>query len=573
MKSPVLLFTLAAVALAGCNSDLAGDRDRTTSSTSSGAGGAGTGSSSTSTSTTTMGTGGSGTGGTFGMPTASDLKGRCQQSKIAPPMLRRLTRTELENSILDVFPQIAPMYTGVKLGPDALSTLKFSNDASVLVVGGETVKEVLKTAKDVAALVTSSTYLPSILPCSTGAADQACATTFVNTFGPRLYRHALSDDEKNELVSYYASVAGRSNFTMGLKWTLTTMLQAPDFLYRSEIGDAAGKLSPEEIATELSYTFGGTTPSAALMSKASSGALSSPDVLAQEALGLQQTPKGRDTLERFFREWTGYEKVLGTTRMAAPNFDVVQKSMVQETQRFIQEVVFNTGGNVKDLMTAKYTFVDATLAPFYGFGAPGTGLAKVDRPANWGIGLLSQGSILAGTSHPTFTSPVFRGLLVYANLLCSPRPLPPPNGVPPIDQAMTATTTRERFEKSHAQAPCKGCHQQFEPFGFGLESFDETGRYRATEKTFPINAAATATLEGAGTLTFNGLSDLATQLAAMPRVTDCVSGLLTSYAFGGGGGQLCLAEEARTALANGTYGLRDFYAQLAKAPSFTRRTR
>src|SRR5205823_5272733 len=149
--------------------------------------------------------------------------------------------------------------------------------------------------------------------------------------------------------------------------------------------------------------------------------------LVQEALALQQTPKGKDALERFFLEWTGYEKVLGTTKMADPTFDVRAMSMTQETQHFIDEVVFNTGGNVKDLLTAKYTFVDANLVPFYGFGPPGAaGFTKTDRPANWGIGLLAQGSILAGTSHPSMTSPVFRGLLVYTNLLCNTRPKPPP---------------------------------------------------------------------------------------------------------------------------------------------------
>jgi len=67
--------------------------------------------------------------------------------------------------------------------------------------------------------------------------------------------------------------------------------------------------------------------------------------------------------------------------------------------------------------------------------------------------------------------------------------------------------------------------------------------------------------------------DLEAKLAAMDGVTDCVSGLLANYAFGGGGGQVCLAEEARTGLEKGMYGLRDFYAQLATAPSFTRRAR
>jgi len=308
------------------------------------------------------------------------------------------------------------------------------------------------------------------------------------------------------------------------------------------------------------------------MMKADSGALGSPDALVREALALQQTPLGRGTLEKFFLEWTGYEKVLGTTKVALLNFDVVEQSMVKETQNFIAEVVFNTGGNVKDLLTAKYTFVDATLASFYGFGTPGAPFSKVTRPATAGIGLLAQGSILAGTSHPTQTSPVVRGLLVYANLLCNTRPKPP-DVVPKIEDSPPANTTRERFENAHAKAACKSCHQFFEPFGYAFEFFDETGRYRANEKTFAINAAASVQLVDGTTVTFNGLDDLATQLAGMQAVTDCVSGLLATYAFAGGGGRTCLAEDARSALAKGTYGLRDYYAQLAGAPSFTRRVR
>jgi hypothetical protein len=568
MKTSTLLSLAAASALAAaCNGDIGGTRNHDTMASTGMGGATGTGST-----TGTGGTGGSLIGPTT--PSASDLQVRCAQSKIAPPMLRRLTRTELENSILDVFPQIAATYGGVKLGPDPLSSLKFTNDASVLVVGGETAKEILKTAKDVAALVTGSSVLPQVLPCSTGGADQACATTFINTYGPRLYRHALSDTERNELVGYYGSVAGRSNFTMGIKWTLIAMMQSPDFLYRSEVGDASGQLSPEEIASEISYTFGGTTPSAALMTKATSGQLGTPDAVAQEAAALQQTPKGREVLERFFREWTGYEKVLGTTKMAVMDFDVVQASMIQETQQFIDEVVFNTGGNVKDLLTAKYTFVDAKLSQFYAFGAGGGGgtFTKVNRPANWGVGLLAQGSILAGTSHPTMTSPVFRGLLVFANLLCNTRPKPPPV-VPTIDENVPANTTRQRFEMVHAQPGCSTCHQTFEPYGFAFEHFDETGRYRADEKGFAIDATGTTTLPSGATLTFDGLDDLATKLAAMPGVTDCVSGLLANYAFSGGGGKLCLAEEARAAIANGQYGLRDFYVQIARSPSFARRMR
>ncbi len=516
-----------------------------------------------------------GTGGgppTGNTPSASDVRQRCPESKVAPPMLRRLTRRELENTIRDAFPQLGQAWAGVKLGPDPLSTLKFTNDSSALVVGPETAKEILRTAKDVAGLVTGSASLSTILPCAATAADQACASQFIDNVGPKLYRRTLTDAERSELLTYYASVAGRSNFAMGLKWALISMLQSPDVLYRSEIGDASGQLTPEEIATELAYTFGGTAPSTDLLGKASRGELGSADALVREAQALQQTDRGRETLRQFFREWAGYEKVLGTTKDAVTNFAQVQTSMVQETQRFIDEVVFASGGSVKDLLTAKYTFVDTTLAPFYGFGATTAGFTRADRPANWGMGLLAQGSILAGTLHPKQTSPVFRGLLVYAKLLCNVPPQPP-NIVPNIDQAPPANTTRERYENVHAQSSCAACHHAFEPFGYALEHFDESGRYRATENTYTINAAGSAQLADGANLAFDGLDDLATKLANLPGVTDCVSGLLATYAFAGGGGRVCLAEEARTALANGTYGLRDFYTQLVNAPSFTRRAR
>jgi hypothetical protein len=523
------------------------------------------------------GTGGGGgnggilvTGGTT--PSAEDVKARCNQSSLAPPVLRRLTRRELENTILDVFPQIANDFKGVKLGPDPLSQLKFTNDASVLVVGTETAKEVLRTAQDVAGLVTGASTLPAILPCAANAPDAACAATFIDTFGPRLYRRALTDEERRELVDYEASVADRSTFTMGLKWTLIAMLQSPEVLYRSEIGDASGQLDQHEIATELAYTFGGSTPSPELVAKADRGELGSPEALVAEAQALQATERGKETLRQFFREWAGYEKVLGVTRDAVPGFDVYGKAMVEETRRFIDEVVWNTGGGVKELLTANYTFVDETLAPFYSFGNAPSGFTKAMRPPNWGIGLTAQGSILAGTSHPKNTSPVFRGLLVFAKLLCNVPPKPPPI-VPTIDQAAPANTTRERYQNSHAQSSCAGCHQMFEPFGYAFEHFDETGRYRETENGYPIDARATAQLIEGTQLTFDGLDDLVTQLANQPVATDCVSGLLATYAFAGGGGQVCLAEDARGALSSGAIGLRDFYARLVTAPSFTHRAR
>jgi hypothetical protein len=502
-------------------------------------------------------------------PSLDGARARCATSKLAPPTLRRLTRQELGNAIRDVFPTIAAQWSGVDLGPDPISPLGFGNDASTLVVGEQTAREILATAKDVAALVTDSAHLTAILPCAT-TADDACGGTFIDTFGPSLYRRPLTADERAELVASFRSVGARAGFVLGVKWALIAMLQSPAFLYRSELGGATGRLDQYEVATELAFTYGGSTPGPDLLAKAGRGTLDTPDAVAVEARALLATQPGQDALMQFFREWSGYERVLGADRAGAAEFPtLVAPFLAEETRRFLEAVVL-TGGGVKDLLTTSTTFLDSNLATFYGYGAGVTNFAAVERPAGRGVGLLAQASILASRSHYDFTSPTFRGLFVYAQLLCR-QPLARPLGVPAVEDAPAADTTRQRYETQHAHGGCAACHQLFEPFGYGLEHFDAVGLYRVNENGYPLDTHAVVALDDATTLAFDGLEDLATKLAALPEVTDCVSGLLASYVFGGAGGQTCLAEDGRASLAQGQVGLRDFYLSLATAPSFAAR--
>jgi Protein of unknown function (DUF1592)/Protein of unknown function (DUF1588)/Protein of unknown function (DUF1595)/Protein of unknown function (DUF1587) len=505
-----------------------------------------------------------------GRSTPEGASARCATSALAPRALRRLTREELESAIRDVFPSLGAGWSGADLGPDPLSELGFDNDAGALLVGEQTAREILSTAKEVAALVTAPAHLPAVLACA-AAADQACAERFIDDQGPRLYRRPLAADERAELVSTYRSVSGRAGFALGLKWALVAMLESPAFLYRSELGDAAGKLDPYEIATELAFTYGGSTPSPELAAKAAAGALATPAALAAEARALLGTPRGADALREFFREWSGYERVLGVDKAAVGMFPTrVAPLLAEETRRFLDAVVVDGDGSVATLLTSETTFLDSDLAIFYGYGAGVGDFAPVARPAGRGIGLLAQASILASRSHYDFTSPTFRGLFVYSQFLCR-QPLARPVGVHAVQDAPAAETTRARYETMHAQGSCAGCHQLFEPFGYGLEHFDAAGLYRENENGYPLDTHAAVALDPSTTLEFDGLEDLARKLAARPEVTDCVSGLLTSYAFGGGGGQSCLAEEGRARLARGELGLRGFYLSLASAPSFTAR--
>ncbi len=514
--------------------------------------------------------GSAGSSGGIIVPGSRETAGvRCETSELGPPQLRRLTQIEYQNTIADVFPEIAASWQGVRLGPDPTSPLGFTNDATVLVVSAQTAQEILDTAEEVATAVTAPATLPLLLPCAASAKDAACAGEFIGKYGARLFRRALSADESKRYADYHASVMTRSTFEIGLKWTLVGLLESPHAVYRSEIG-SGGVLTPGEIASELAYDFSGTAPSPELLARAESGAFSTPEARVAEARALLATPRGQELLTRMFREWAGYTKVSSATRPDMPGFESVRDSMVAETQGFIDEVVRVQAGGVRELLTSKTTFLDATLSAHYGWGSA-TGPSE--RPAEWGIGLLAQGSIVVGNAHSESSSPTLRGLVVFERLFCNARPKPPPV-VEPIDPpAPGTTTTRQRYETTHAADPsCSFCHARFDPIGFAFEHIDQYGRYRADESGLAIDASGHVTnADGVRLLEFDGMSALAEGLAGLPQVTDCVSGLLAAYVFAGGGGKSCLAEEARAGLAAGQYGLAEYVAQLAAAPHFTQR--
>lgn len=518
--------------------------------------------------------GGSEDGSEGGEEVPTDPAARCEESRLGARVLRRLTQVELEQTIRDIFPEISGTWSGVQLGIDPASKHGFTNDAETLLVGDQTAGELLETAEEVAGLVTADGTLATILPCAAQTPDSACAGEFIERYGRRLFRRPLSADERAQYEAHFAGIAAEASFPLALKWTLVGLMQSPHAVYRSELGAPDGEgfaLTPHEVATALAYTYGGTTPSEALLAKADQGALATAEARVAEARALLETPRGQDVLHLFFRQWVRYPQVESKVKNGVAGFDDIRMRMIDETRRFVGEVVHAQDGDVRALLTAPFTSLDATLAQFYGFGQVAGESAVVERPEDWGVGILAQGAVLAGQAHSDSSSPTKRGLLVYEKLLCGPHIAPPMN-IPAIDPPMPgAQTTRQRYEEAHAGDPaCQSCHQFFDPIGFAFEHFDETGRFRADEKGLPIDATGQALDANSSPLfAFDGLVDLSQKLADQPQTTDCVSGLMTSFAYGVE--ESCLAEDARTALQGGEYGLREFYVQLAASGHFARR--
>ena len=108
-------------------------------------------------------------------------------------------------------------------------------------------------------------------------------------------------------------------------------------------------------------------------------------------------------------------------------------------------------------------------------------------------GLLGHGSVLTVTSYANRTSVVLRGKWVLETLLGAPPP-PPPADVPDIDENTPGeepASLRERMERHRESPVCASCHAPMDPFGFVLETFDATGRWRETDAGAVINTETT----------------------------------------------------------------------------------
>jgi hypothetical protein len=161
---------------------------------------------------------------------------------------------------------------------------------------------------------------------------------------------------------------------------------------------------------------------------------------------------------------------------------------------------------VLDFLDAPFTFVNGILARHYGIsGVSGEDFQRVTLDGEQRGGLITQGAILTVSSYPTRTSPPVRGKWVLENLLGTAPP-PPPANVPVLNETNLGKTVsmRERMEQHRKDPSCSVCHNQLDPIGFGLESYDAVGAWRAKDGEVPIDTSGTLP-DGKS---FKGIKDL-----------------------------------------------------------------
>jgi hypothetical protein len=452
-----------------------------------------------------------------------------EEGTLGSAPLRRLTRFEYGRTLADLLgadPSIAN-----ELPPDERS-LGYDGMADTYSVSTLHAAKYLEVAeRAAAALVGDVSRLSAFAGCNPTAADD-CVEPFVRAFGRRAYRRTLIDDEVSAMLALHAATATPAAAD-GVSAVVAAMLQAPQFIYRAEPA-APDEAFGAALATRVAYLITASTPDDELLDAAESGALDTNEGLLAQTDRLLATTRASEAFSHFMLEWWELESS-GSVQKDQALYrawnEQVQRRLPLETQAFL-DAAWAATPSLDVFFGASYTYVDPTLATFYGLAAPsGSSFTRVNLDPTRAAGLLTQGAFLAVHAKPNQTSPIHRGKFVRERLFCDQLEPPPPDIVvapPAVDPRLS---TRERFAQ-HTESPsCAGCHALMDPIGFAFESYDAVGRWRDTDSGKPVDA--TGRLDGTdvdGEL--DGVPSLAKKLLESEQVRSCVARQWFRYAFG-----------------------------------------
>lgn len=269
------------------------------------------------------------------------------------------------------------------------------------------------------------------------------------------------------------------------------------------------------------------------MAAAQSGGLLTDAGLSAQVPRMLADARATTLVTSFAEQWMNADNFASTTPdpTAYPRFNAdVRQSMQNETQAFLSDFVVR-GAPLGQMLTANYSYLDDTLATYYGLPTPNSRTpVRVVLPASSGrMGLLSQGTMLVAGSTGAAGSAVKRGHVVLSRVLCQPMGAPP-NGVSlatPSDANGGPMTQRQALAQHVANPQCAACHVDMDALGFAFGKFSGSGEQRASDNNLPIDASGTF-----DNVPFEDNLELMPVLSQDARFGACATAMLFVYGLG-----------------------------------------
>jgi len=438
------------------------------------------------------------------------------------PVVRRLTRAELNTTIADVF--------DVRLSQAEAAPLPVDRplEGFVNISTGQTVlPDHVRGFAEVAETVAGRVDVPSLRDRFGGCADADadCARRFVESLGAVLFRRPLDEAAAAPWVQLFETAFAEGlSFDQSVPWVLRGMLQSPAFLYLLEPERTAEgptrTLDPWSLASRLSYALWGTAPDAELRAAAADGRLETEaGIRAQVERLLEDEARVLPVMDRYIVDWALIASI--------PDGDGLQDELTETASLYYRRLVTEDLG-LFDLLSDPTAVLTPTLAEGYGVEVEGDGPRTYAVPE--GGGLLAQPGVLAGMTNADGGAVVARGLFLEKQLFCEEVPEPPESLQGAIDafaeEQPAGASDRQISEVRMARAECGSCHAAFDPLAFGFERFDFRGRLRDQDEFG--NALRTdgwipeRFVPGGQRRDYADLRDFLSQIAQLDQVKRCL---------------------------------------------------
>ncbi len=466
------------------------------------------------------GVNGSGAGASGG--TSSTGEQCTSTSDTSASVLRRLSKAEYQLTLQELFRLgDAPDVSQV---PEDGDQEGFRTIASLQNVSDQHLRAYIDTATKLAQeLLADGTRRPLVLGCE--PTDAGCLESFVSSFGNLAYRRPLESAEVTDLVTR-AQASGADALDQ-FQYVFESLLASPSFLFRVEIGnnDAVATLSPLEVASRLSFTLWGRTPSEELLARAEAGELDSDDGLAAVASEMLADPRAQAFYRAFFKQWLNFEELRVPTKPPAGWSDALLADMIGESERLLDDFAWAPGTSLLDSLTANYTYVTPALATFYGLSASGSGFVRVDFPAGHArenTGLLTHAALISSKSDADLLA--MRGKWLRNSFLCEKLEVPA-DLLDEIQTEVAGLSYLEVIQKRNTLGTCSGCHALIDPIGVGFVQYDSLGTYDASvmPADFGLTPRFNALAEGQESFDFQSLAELSAALEKMPALGSCIA--------------------------------------------------
>jgi hypothetical protein len=464
--------------------------------------------------------GNSADGGGSGMRPSINLGGSPKYFRFV-----RLTNSQWAASVQEVLKLAKPSGLEAGFRGPVSGITDFSNNELLLDVDGRLWSDFQAAAETLAEQVTASDDALALVYPGTDA------TGFIQTVGRRAFRRPLTPlevDDYTRLFEEGKAMSGpKSELAKGAALVIRALLQAPNFLYRTELGPKGEALDGYEAAAKLSLWLLGSTPSDELLDAAET--LTSAEALVNEANSMMAKAAGRAVMQKFHGEWLGFNRFRELNKVGVPNYDPALNAEYERASYWFFDNIFSQGLGVRDMLTSSRGFMGPGMATLYGLPHQGSGFVEKELGAER-AGYFSQMPYLTLNGNNSQPDSIRRGLNLALNVLCSVFG-PASGNLPQIPEHHEGQTNRQYIDSLTAGCG-SSCHNEvMNPLGYAFDHFDGMGQFRDLEPGgLPIDSSGSFTFTD-GKVDFADNVELMAAMAKSQQTHLCYAKKLASFAL------------------------------------------